>query len=201
MHLRLPLIGFVLLLALAPAAPIAAQGGPRHVFHDEVGRAFDDVGREMEQWTARLREHFGSRLPGHGFGPGLAPAPPGERPLVSFMLAHRGELGLSPQQVEALERVRTDFQREAIRRDADLRVAEMDLAALRRQDPVDLGPVEAKIREIERLRAELRIAQVRAIEQGRAQLSAEQRDRLRALLSEPRAPRPPRLGTRPPERM
>ena len=186
----------VLLLALAVAVPAAAQGA-RPGFHEHMGRAFDDFGRDLERWTMRLREQLGP-----GQAPGYGAPPFGERPLVSIMLSRRDELGLSPQQVEAFERLRSDFQREAIRRDADLQVAEMDLQALRRQEPVDLGQVEAKIREIERLRADFRVAQVRVIEQARAQLTIEQRERLRAMLAEPRAPRPPRLGApRPPERM
>jgi Spy/CpxP family protein refolding chaperone len=112
------------------------------------------------------------------------------------MLHYRTELGLSPAQVDGLERLRAEFRREAIRREADLRVAEMDLGALRERDPVDLDRVEAKVREIERVRADLRLARIRAIEQGRALLSAEQRERLRALLGEPRMPARP-LGPAP----
>jgi Spy/CpxP family protein refolding chaperone len=105
------------------------------------------------------------------------------------MLSHRADLGLSEAQVSALERLRADFQREAIRRDADLRVAETDLRALLASEPVDMGRVEAKVREIERLRADLRLARIRTIEQGKGQLSIEQRERLRALLAEPPRPR------------
>jgi Spy/CpxP family protein refolding chaperone len=54
--------------------------------------------------------------------------------------------------------------------------------------------VEAKVREAERLRADMRIARIRTIEQGRTQLTAEQREKLRALLAEPRPP----LGSSPP---
>jgi Spy/CpxP family protein refolding chaperone len=182
----------VLLLAAAPAPAGAADAGPRPVFHEEFGRALDEMGREVHGWTARFREHF---------GPGPVMTPTGERALISFMLAHRRELDLSPAQVAELERLRADFQREAVRREADLRVAEMDLAALRRQGGGDLAAVEAKIREIERLRADLRIAQVRTIEQGRAQLTAEQRERLRTLLEHP-WPSRPRVGHgRPSERL
>jgi len=106
------------------------------------------------------------------------------------MLAARGEVrmfadaGLSAAQIESLERLRAEFQRDAIRRDADLRVAEMDLAALLRTDTVDLVAAEAKVREIERLRAETRLARIRAIEEGKMQLTVEQRAKLRTLLAQ-----------------
>ena len=88
---------------------------------------------------------------------------------------------LSDEQASRLEALRGEFAREAIRRDAHIRIAELDLAALLGQSPVDLARAEAKIREVAQLRAELRIARLRTLEQGKAVLSAEQRAKLAAL--------------------
>ncbi len=172
--------------AMALTGPAAAAdrfpgsgGAPAPVAHDEWRRAIEELTGQLRGLGSRFREHF---LPGDGE----------DRPLITLMLLYRSDLALTPQQVEALERLRSDFQREAIRREADLRVAEMDLAALRRREPLDLGQVEQKVREIERLRADQRLARIRAIEQGKAQLTPGQRDRLRALL-EPGGPPPHRL--------
>ena len=174
------LAGIVAVLVLAlPAIAVeepTAQAAPViPVAHEELSRAFEELAGQIHGLGSRLRERF---LPGD----------PADRPLITLMLHGRGELALTAQQVETLERLRSEFQREAIRRDADLRVAEMDLAALRQREPVDLGQVEAKVREIERLRADLRVARIRAIEQGKAQLTPEQREKLRALLAESRSP-------------
>ena len=168
----------VLALAIPAAAansPPAREGAATAVAHEELGRAFEELAGQLRGLGARFREHF---LPGD----------PQDRPLITLMLHYRTELALTPQQVDTLERLRSDFQREAIRRDADLRMAEMDLAALRRREPVDLGQVEAKVREIERLRAEQRLARIRAIEQGKGQLTPEQREQLRGLLAGGLAP-------------
>jgi Spy/CpxP family protein refolding chaperone len=105
-----------------------------------------------------------------------------DRPWLTIMLHHRSELGLTPEQVSRLETLRGEFARDAIRRDADIRIAEMDLVALLDQEPADLAKVEAKVRELAQLRAELRIARLRAIEQGKTLLTAEQRTRLQGLL-------------------
>lgn len=162
----------ITLLAVEPATaadtPVLAQST-----YEELGRALDELVGQMRG--------LGQRIQGQIFGP----ESPGERPLISFMLAQRHELGLTPVQVQELERLRVDFQREAIKRDADLRVAEMDLARLLQADTVDLGSVEAKIQEIERLRAAFRLARIRTIEQGKAQLTQEQRTKLAVLLSQP----------------
>jgi Spy/CpxP family protein refolding chaperone len=100
-----------------------------------------------------------------------------------MMLHHRAELGLTSEQVTRLEAIRGEFAREAIRRGADIRIAELDLGTLLEQDPVDLQKAEAKTREVAQLRADLRIARLRAVEQGKALLTAEQRTRLQSMLS------------------
>jgi Spy/CpxP family protein refolding chaperone len=166
--------------ALALTLPAAAAGppAPTPVTHEELGRAFDELAGQIHGLGEQFRRHF---------APGDAPA---EGPLISIMLEHRQELGLSAAQGQELERIRTDFQRKAIQLDADQRVAQTDLSALLRSDSVDLDKVESKIREIERLRADLRIGRIRAIEQGKGQLTPAQRAKLQTLLAEPRWPWP-----------
>jgi hypothetical protein len=158
-----------------PAAAEPPALGP--VTHEELSRAFDELAGQIRGWGDRWRGHFTG-------------SDPTERPLISIMLGYRQELGLSAGQVQELERLRADYQREAIKRDADLRVAEMDLAGLLKTDPVDLGRVEAKVREAERLRGDLRIGRIRTIEQGKAQLTPDQRAKLATLLGDPWPPRP-----------
>jgi len=170
----------LLLACLALATPAGGEEptAPRPAAHEELGRTLDELSGQFHGLGTRWREHF------------THPPSRGERPLITLMLHHRDELGLSPDQVQSLERLRVEFQREAIRREADLRIAEMELTTLLDADAADLQQVEAKLRAIERLRADLRLARIRTIEQGKAQLSPEQRQKLRTLLAEPRPPRP-----------
>jgi Spy/CpxP family protein refolding chaperone len=95
---------------------------------------------------------------------------------------HQAELGLNPPQVEALQKLRTDSARAAIQRRADLQIAGLDLMTLRRADPVDMAKVEAKIRDIEKMRADGKIARLRTDEQGKAQLTPDQRAKLKSLM-------------------
>ena len=182
MRATLSLLGVLLVALIIPTGP-ATPADVIPVTHEEMGRAFDDFAAQLHGLGERFRRHF---TPGDT-GP--------ERPLVTFMLDHRAELELTPAQVQELERIRSDFQKEAIKLDADQRVAEMDLAELLRADPMDLARVEAKIREVERLKADFRVGRVRAIERGKAQLTAEQRAKLATMLGEPAAP--PRAGSPP----
>ena len=104
-----------------------------------------------------------------------------KRPLISFMLHHREKLNLSAEQVKALETLRSEFQKEAIKRKADLQVAKVELRDLQRREPVDLEAIEAKVKQIEALRTELRLARIRTIEKGKAVLTPEQRNKLESL--------------------
>ena len=90
-------------------------------------------------------------------------------------------LGLSADQVRRLEQLRDNFQRQSIRTDADSRIIELDIAASLDNDPMDLSKVEQKIREVEKLRADLRIARIRIVEQAKALLNAEQKKKLEEL--------------------
>jgi len=176
MRATLALLGVLLVALMIPAAP-AAPSDVIPVTHEEMGRAFDEFAAQLHGLGERFRRHFSMEA-----GP--------ERPLVTYMLDHRSDLALTPAQVEELERIRSDFQKEAIKLDADQRVAEMDVASFLRTDPVDIGRVEARIREAERLKADFRVGRVRAIERAKAQLTPEQRAKLHTMLGEPQTTRP-----------
>jgi Spy/CpxP family protein refolding chaperone len=165
----------MVLAALVSPAVAGAQVGP----FEEAGRMVDQVAGRLGALGADLAQQMQSARGGMERMMG----DPTDRPLITMMLHHRTELGLSADQVSRLETLRGDFTREAIRRGADIRIAELDLATLLEQDPVDLAKVEAKVREGAQLRADLRIARLRDVEQGKAVLTAEQRTRLQAMLS------------------
>jgi Spy/CpxP family protein refolding chaperone len=180
---KLALLG-VLLVALIIPTGTATPADVIPVTHEEMGRALDDFAVQFHALGERFRRHFTVGEAGL------------ERPLVTFMLEHGAELGLTPAQVQELERIRSDFQKDAIKLNTDQLAAEMEVAALLRADPVDVAKVEAKIRESERLKADFRVGRVRAIERGKAQLTAEQRAKLTTMLGELPAARP-RAGSPP----
>lgn len=173
-------------IAIILAPPVfAASDRPNRPFEDGSS-VWDQLGRDFEDFGNKLRERFGGNFP---FGPrGESRS---ERPVIGYMLSHREELKLTPEQVKKLEGLRSDFERDARKKQDDLRAAEKGLDDLTRSDSVDLKQAEAKVREIERLRADQRIARIRAVEQGKSILSQEQRDRLRDMMSGNRYTRGP----------
>jgi Heavy-metal resistance len=129
----------------------------------------ESIGRRLRELLDRLKENFVFEISGEDRAP------------ISLMLRHRERLGLTADQIKQLEQLRNDFAKESIRSEANLRIAEMDLTSLLEAQPVDMTRVEAKIRDIERIRGDLRIARIRSIEKGKAQLTAEQRRKLQEL--------------------
>ena len=136
---------------------------------EELSDAWERFQRALHDWGGRLWERVGPRGARE------------DRPVISQMLNNKDALGLSADQVRRLEQQRDNFQRLTIRNEADLRILELDIAALLESEPVDMAKLEAKMREEEKLRTDLRIARIRAIEQGKGLLNAEQKKKLSEL--------------------
>jgi Spy/CpxP family protein refolding chaperone len=109
---------------------------------------------------------------------GMGDAAGRERPQLSLALQNRAELALTEPQVKTLEGLVERFRGTAEQRVREIEAAETELAALIKQD-ASAGPqVEAKVRAIEKLRADLRLERIRTIVEGRAALAPEQRAKL-----------------------
>ena len=186
MRKQLLLGSLVFFLLVSGPVNGAEFGSPKAAVPDDLTDAWERVQRALQEWGGKLRERFGGRESRE------------DRPLITLMLNNKDRLGLSADQVKKLEQLRDNFQKQSIRHDADLRIVELDLAALLDHDSVEMGKVEGKVREAEKLRADLRIARIRAIEQAKGMLNAEQKKKLQELAFESRPPRPAREGLNPP---
>lgn len=113
-----------------------------------------------------------------GMMSGMHMGHPGERPMITRALEQREQLGLSAEQVKALEAARAEFAEDAKRRSADIEAADQELGTLLEAGTVDLAKVEVKVRQIANLQADLRLARIRTLEKGKAILTAEQRAKL-----------------------
>src|ERR1700682_5530763 len=185
------LVGLALMLGLA--MPVAAAPPDMALAAGETAQATTP--------ETLLAAHDG--MGSGGNRPGMqAPGRPGgwqrgmghrhghHRPsFVGILLMNRDKIGLTPQQVDSLRKLGMDAKRASIRRKADAQLAQLDLMSLRFSDPVDMGKIEAKVREIEKLKGDGSIARIRTAEAAKAQLTAEQKEKLKTL-------RPTRGGPR-----
>jgi Spy/CpxP family protein refolding chaperone len=159
-----------LLLIVAIPALSAEPERSKPPVPEELSEAWERFQRALHDWGGRLWERVGPRGARE------------DRPVISQILNNKEALGLSADQVRRLEQQRDNFQRLTIRNEADLRILELDIATLLDSEPVEMAKLEAKMREEEKLRTDLRIARIRAIEQGKALLNAEQKKKLTELL-------------------
>ncbi len=169
MQRRFFFCSLALLLIVAIPALSAEPERSKPPVPEELSDAWERFQRALHDWGGRLWERVGPRGARE------------DRPVISHMLNNKEALGLSADQVRRLEQQRDNFQRLTIRNEADLRILELDIAALLDSEPVEMAKLEAKMREEEKLRADLRIARIRAIEQGKALLNAEQKKKLTEL--------------------
>ena len=186
MQAKIFLVGSALLLLLTTAPVKSAEPErSRPPVPEELSDAWERFQRALHDWGGRLWERVGPRGARE------------DRPVISQMLNNKDALGLSSDQVRKLEQLRDNFQRQTIRSEADLRIMELDIAALLDNEPVEMAKLEAKMREEEKLRTDLRITRIRAIEQGKALLNADQRKKLIELMRQSTTLRSPSASQNP----
>jgi Spy/CpxP family protein refolding chaperone len=99
---------------------------------------------------------------------------------LRHLLKHRTEIGLTEEQVTRLKALSLDLDRTRIKTEAEIQIAERELASLLHDEKAELTAIEAKVTQSESLEAELRIAAIKAKREARALLTPEQRDREKA---------------------
>jgi cyanophycinase-like exopeptidase len=97
---------------------------------------------------------------------------------LNFILKQQEKLNLSTEQIEKLKKLQSVFAKETFKRNAELQLAEIELNELQIQVPLDLEKVDAKLRQIEAFRTELRLAYIQTIEKEKAVLKPEQQKNL-----------------------
>jgi Spy/CpxP family protein refolding chaperone len=122
------------------------------------------------------REHGG------GYGKGMGMGMPGHATtghLLRGLLRSQKEIGLSEEQVNKLKAIQLDLDRTRIKTEADIMVAERELASLVEDSKTDLGAIEAKLKQSESLQVGLRLAAIKARRDTMAVLTPEQSERVK----------------------
>ena len=115
-------------------------------------------------------------MEGGGMGGHMGMMEPG--PMLRML---KTELALSEGQEKQLKDIVYQAAKTGIKQRAEVRVAELELQQLLDADPVDMGKVEAKLKDIEGLRTALRLNLIKAHEQAKGVLSPEQRQKFEGI--------------------
>lgn len=159
--------GILLAVGLATAVEAQQPGGP--------GGAAPPGGRGVPGPPPAPMMGPGGQ-PGRGMGPtGSVEEVGGEAPLVSMILLLRDPLKLTDGQEKKIRNIRADYAKDALRRLAEVRVAEVELGELMAVESPDLTKVEAEVKRIAVMQGELRFRLIQTIQSSLAILSKEQR--------------------------
>lgn len=158
-------MAFITILAGAMALPAVAQ--QRELPRQPPGEPMQGMMQGGMMGMMGLRGDAGGR----------------ERPQLTLALQNRAELGITEPQGKTLESLVERFRASAEQRMREMEGAESELASLLKQDPAAGPQVEAQVRRIEKLRADLRLDRIRTIAEGRAALASEQRAKLDQLVA------------------
>ena len=100
------------------------------------------------------------------------------------LLRDQNDLNLSPEQVSKIKALAMGYAKTRIRDEAEVKLAEVDVVALIRNEQSDLSTIEAALRKSESAKTIARLDQVKAIRAVAEVLTPEQGDTWRARMRE-----------------
>jgi Spy/CpxP family protein refolding chaperone len=106
---------------------------------------------------------------------------------------------LNEKQRQAVRTIERKPAEDAVRKGAELRIAEMEPADMLDKGPTDMGAVEAKLRSIGSIGADIRLSEIKTNREAEALLTPEQQKKLSEIPQPPAEPK--RTGWRGATRM
>jgi Spy/CpxP family protein refolding chaperone len=157
----------VMVVSIVALAAVAyGQMGGHGMAHGQMG------GQGMAQGMGC------GQMGGHGMGQGMMGGHGmGGRMMDGehHMWRRLAGLNLDEQQKAAVSEIKSRMMKETVKRKADVGVARIELKELLAKDPVDMKAVEAKLKQSETLKTEMRLSHIKAMEEVKAKLTPEQR--------------------------
>jgi Spy/CpxP family protein refolding chaperone len=98
-----------------------------------------------------------------------------------FLEMNAEELRLSDEQLNQIKGIWSEHKKAAIRKKADVEIAEMELQEILRQHPVDFDKAKSKIERVGSLRQEMQLGMLEAMRKSHDVLTDEQSDKLMTL--------------------
>lgn len=89
------------------------------------------------------------------------------------------DLGLDEKQKEAIKEIKSRVKKDIIKKRADLQIARVELKDILDKEPVDMAAVEAKLKQLESMRTDLHITKIKALEEIKATLTPEQKQKFK----------------------
>jgi Spy/CpxP family protein refolding chaperone len=97
---------------------------------------------------------------------------------VDMYLKFSDKLGLSKEQVSKLRTIKTDFEKLVITKEADVKIAFVDIRIAHMQDKPDFTMIRQKAQEINKIMLDVSMARIDAMEKAYNVLTDQQRAKL-----------------------
>jgi protein CpxP len=100
--------------------------------------------------------------------------------LIRHLLKHEKDIGLSAEQVTRLKEMQLNLDKNRIKMEADIQVAERELRALMEEDKTEMSAIESKLKQSEDVQIGLRLLSIKTRREALALLTPEQRTKQQA---------------------
>ncbi|HAP41558.1 MAG: hypothetical protein R3B11_16550 [Nitrospira sp.] len=100
--------------------------------------------------------------------------------LIRHLLKHEKDIGLSADQVTKLKDLQLNLDKNRIKMEADIQVAEREVKALTENEKSDIGAIEAKLKQSADVQIGLRVLSIKTRREALALLTPEQRTKEQA---------------------
>jgi protein CpxP len=107
---------------------------------------------------------------------------------IRSLIRHQRDLGLSGEQTAKIRAISTDYAKTRIKGEADVKLAEVEVRSLIRDEKADLSAIESALKKSETSHTALRLEGVKALRAAAAVLTPEQRDKWRSEMREGHRP-------------
>lgn len=117
-------------------------------------------------------------------GRGGMQGPGGGHPGMGGMFSQsflKDQLKLSDDQIEKFKKLRNDYEKEGIKRGADIKIAEIELWDLMDKKDLTADQLEKKVREVEAKKTDLRVYRFRHLMTVKTILTPEQFEKFRSM--------------------
>jgi Spy/CpxP family protein refolding chaperone len=98
---------------------------------------------------------------------------------MGFFLCCKKELELTDKQVTDLKAIKMDFQKGKIRKEADLKIAQLELKGLMHDDDAPIKDMEAKMKAAAKLKVDMKLSHIKAFRKAKGLMTPEQLEKIK----------------------
>ena len=98
---------------------------------------------------------------------------------MQMMMRH---LGLNGKQKAEVESIMTAHMKDVIKKQADLKIAELDLKSILSKDPIDMKAAESKLKDIEAMKTALFLSHLTVHQDTKSVLTPEQQKKMKEMM-------------------